>query len=212
MGKQNNEAVEAAFKEKVADLLDRRKMVRETMANLTAKERSIDRELADLRGAARVFGIELNIPPDEDLPGRIRYVTRPDGVTIRQRVGPEGAVHAWQMVRAHNVVPGISQPVPTPPPDKTPSAQISKRPPVRELVLDLLREAGEKGAQATPMRQHIKRVYNTDLHSKTVGMTLYRLSLDGLVRREGRTWFLVPPIAETKNPGVGAPGSESSGK
>ena len=49
--------------------------------------------------------------------------------------------------------------------------------------------------------------YRGEIHEKTVGMTLYRLLQDKLVRREGHTWFLVPqPIAETKNPGGETPG------
>jgi hypothetical protein len=38
-------------------------------------------------------------------------------------------------------------------------------------------------------------------------MTLYRLSKDNLVRRDGRIWFYVPSVeGETKNPGGGTPG------
>ena len=41
-------------------------------------------------------------------------------------------------------------------------------------------------------------------------MTLYRLSLDELVRRDGRTWFFVPQLEETKNPGADTPGPINS--
>jgi len=48
---------------------------------------------------------------------------------------------------------------------------------------------------------------STRSYSPPIGMTLYRLSQDGLVRREGRTWFFVPSqAAETKNPGGDTPG------
>jgi hypothetical protein len=37
-------------------------------------------------------------------------------------------------------------------------------------------------------------------------MTLYRLSKDGLARREKRTWFFVKPEGEAKDPGGETPG------
>ena len=48
---------------------------------------------------------------------------------------------------------------------------------------------------------------NIEMHDKTVGMTLYRLSKDGLARRDGRTWFYVAPKEETENPGDGGAGA-----
>lgn len=75
---------------------------------------------------------------------------------------------------------------------------------VRELTLEQLKQAGVQGITAAAIRNHIETVRSTQLHYKTVGMTLYRLTQDGLARREGRTWFAVD---KTTNPGVGAPGS-----
>jgi hypothetical protein len=77
---------------------------------------------------------------------------------------------------------------------------------VREMTLEQLRAAGESGTTASAIRKHIETVRSTQLHYKTIGMTLYRLAQDGLARRDGRTWFAVP---ETANPGAAAPGSES---
>lgn len=74
---------------------------------------------------------------------------------------------------------------------------------VRDIALQQLREAGTKGLKASAIRQHIHSVVGRELHGKTVGMTLYRLSREGLVRREGHTWFAVP---ETVNPGGETPG------
>lgn len=81
--------------------------------------------------------------------------------------------------------------------------------PVRELVLEQLKSAPD-GLKASEMRAHIERLRNETLHEKTVGMTLYRLSEGGLVRREGRVWFYVPQGAETKNPGGETPGPINS--
>lgn len=89
--------------------------------------------------------------------------------------------------------------------DGKPATQVSGAS-VRELVLSALRAAGTAGTKAPPIRESIEKLRGARLHDKTVGMTLYRLSQDGLARRVGRTWFFV---AETKNPGVAAPGSET---
>jgi hypothetical protein len=77
---------------------------------------------------------------------------------------------------------------------------------VRDQVLALLNEAGSAGTTATALRKAIEASRDDPLHYKTVGMTLYRLSQDGLARREGRTWFAVP---ETANPGARTPGSNN---
>lgn len=78
----------------------------------------------------------------------------------------------------------------------------------RDIVLEELRKAGDAGRKAADLRQVITRAIGREIHEKTAGMTLYRLSRDKLVRRVGRTWFIVPPKAETVNPGVAAPGSK----
>lgn len=77
---------------------------------------------------------------------------------------------------------------------------------VREIALNSLIEAGAGGTKAADIRAHIERLRGSTLHEKTVGMTLYRLSVDGLARRKGHTWFYVPPEQRTENPGGDTPG------
>jgi hypothetical protein len=190
------------------DVLRRRKLVRVDMAEAARRDRELDREIADLKAAARVFGVELTMPPDESERPRVHIHIRPDGVPVRRRIMPDGRI-TESVIEGQPSFPVLSQPVPTPPPP-SPSTTISKRPPIREIVLDRLRGAGAEGKRASAIQKYIERVYGAELHQKTVGMTLYRLAQEGLVRREGRTWFFVQPEAETENPGVGAPGSESS--
>jgi len=62
---------------------------------------------------------------------------------------------------------------------------------IREMVIEQLAGAGADGLKAGALKEHIAG-RNVEMHDKTVGMTLYRLSKDGIVRREGRTWFFVP--------------------
>jgi hypothetical protein len=79
---------------------------------------------------------------------------------------------------------------------------------IRDLTLAELISAGTSGTTATAIRKQIERGRATQLHFKTVGMTLYRLSKEGLARREGRTWFIIPKMV---NPGAATPGSINRG-
>jgi len=63
---------------------------------------------------------------------------------------------------------------------------------IREAVLDQLKNAGEAGAKAADIRREIEKNLGRKLHEKTIGMTLYRLSLKGQSKRDGITWFYVP--------------------
>jgi hypothetical protein len=98
------------------------------------------------------------------------------------------------------VEPGAAK-IPIPP---------AEMPKIWKVVRNYLKEAGERGAKASEIRAFIQEKYARTVHEKTVGMTLYRLSKlkSPPVRREGHTWFFVPPPAETENPGGEAPGSK----
>jgi hypothetical protein len=78
--------------------------------------------------------------------------------------------------------------------------------PIRELALERLKIAGISGIKAKQIREAVEAARGTKIHEKTVGMTLYRLSNEGLARCSGHTWFYVPPKVETQNPGGGTPG------
>jgi hypothetical protein len=72
-------------------------------------------------------------------------------------------------------------------------------PRVRDAVLERLRLAGDKGLKAADLRQYYENAFSAKLHEKTVGMTLYRLSKEQLVRRDGRTWYYVAPVGGAQN-------------
>jgi hypothetical protein len=80
------------------------------------------------------------------------------------------------------------------------------RPTVRAIALEQLSLAGDAGLKAADIRKYIAETYSAEIHEKTVGMTLYRLLKEEVVRRKGRTWFIVPHKAETMNPGGETPG------
>lgn len=206
--------------EKRAKLLADREELSRLRVQLVARMRENHRELADCRAAARLLGVDFEIPVDDQEDIERLYLSRIDReLELRSR---DRSVRTHE-VRAHEVrVPSITSEnkfgSPTVivqrdvPVVETVVANggVSKLP-VRELVLDLLRSAGVKGAKAAALREKVEALRGEPLHEKTVGMTLFRLSKDGLVRREGHIWFFVDqPSAETKNPGGSTPGSISS--
>ena len=62
---------------------------------------------------------------------------------------------------------------------------------IRDLVLKLARDVAPSPVRAAEIRQQVQKMKGRHLHPKTIGMTLYRLSLEGHVRREGWDWFYV---------------------
>jgi hypothetical protein len=71
---------------------------------------------------------------------------------------------------------------------------------IRAAVLERLQKAGEAGIKGAEIRREIENKLGRKLHEKTIGMTLYRLSLKGLSRREGITWYYVPQGTKMKAP------------
>ncbi|TBY75808.1 hypothetical protein E0H51_16900 [Rhizobium leguminosarum bv. viciae] len=59
---------------------------------------------------------------------------------------------------------------------------------IKDAVLRRLLLAGSGGTRARDIIDAL-RAEGVEMHDKTVGMTLYRLSQDKLARREGRIWF-----------------------
>lgn len=175
-----------------------RKIIEEAQTRLA----ECDVTIAQLKSAFSVFGIDVSGTGFQDL----QQVAGDAYWAALERAG-------WQR----------PPPLPPPPPpmledltDDLPGDDVFDAEPlgtvseptasVRDLTLDYLKAAKDKGIKAAEARAHVEALRHTRLHEKTIGMTLYRLSQDGLARREGRTWFYVPPKAATKNPGGDAPG------
>jgi len=77
-------------------------------------------------------------------------------------------------------------------------------PRIADIILERITAAGEDGAKADDIRRFIIRTYKSNIHQKTVGMTLNRMQGAGQVHRDGRMWFLgpapPPPAAATEAP------------
>lgn len=73
--------------------------------------------------------------------------------------------------------------------------ETSEPPNIRDLIINKLkRSSKEFGVTSAVIRRYLENDLHVSMHEKTVGMTLYRLSRDGLVRREGRNWFYIPTV------------------
>lgn len=192
----NKETLAATLKAKLSEILARKEHVDRQKMELAAAELEIDRDLADLRAAVRVLNVSLPIPIKADDRSSRNLLFH-----WLDRFEPAPPARIPPKPTAQPALP-LSQGPPAPVPPSRP------RPPIKAIVLDRLKTAGDKGSKAAPIRIHIERVYGGEIHEKTVGMTLYRLAQNGIVRREGQTWFLVEPKeAETGNPGAETPGS-----
>jgi hypothetical protein len=174
---------------------------------LLARLRTVDRELADCRAAARLFHLDIEFPPDDrDEELRLARIAHEERIRSAIEANETRILHARRAAVLNVQAPPI--PVPT---AERPEPPKPSRPTIREIALEQLKSAGEAGIKAAPLRDYIERTYGEIIHEKTVGMTLYRLSkeIPPHVRRSGHTWFFIPSSTEKKNPGGEAPGSES---
>jgi len=77
---------------------------------------------------------------------------------------------------------------------------------VKDLIYLAAKEAYPKPVLAAELRDLLQN-RGISVHEKTVGMTLYRLSRDQKVRRNGRKWFFIPDSERSsgeENPASGA--------
>lgn len=200
-------------------LLKEQEEVRQEMAKLNARDRELDRYLAECRAAAGFFGIVFD-PLEDDLEvtelrtrvrlyrGRAEETRRqghPDaGMYARRAEEYEGRLRALIAQKQATATP--------PPPQITAPEDTGRHPKVRDALLERLREIAPNGDKAARLRRHVETAHALNLHEKTVGMTLYRLSKDSLVHRKGQIWFYGPQVgpllpASAENPGAGGTGA-----
>ncbi len=169
------------------ELLEQRRRLRHDRERLEARDREIDRELADCVAGARIFGHTLELPEEDRQEG---HFSATQAILARRR-----ARHAQWVARRRREEAEEEQTMPAP-----------SMPKIKDIVIDRLKAAAEEGTKAAPIQKYITETYSRKIHDKTVGMTLYRLKLEGLAHKRGIVWFFGPGLAGTKNPGVAAPG------
>ncbi len=235
---QLREAATAKILARRDDLLREQIMVRHDQERLAAREREIDRELAECKAAARFFGLVIETPPDEreiaDLRRQVvmcrqraeisdergmvdesrEWRARARAAEARLRNAVATAEHfAKQGVLTirHEVAAPEQQASPAAVEANTSLTPKSKMPKIKDIALDQLRSAGAAGMKAAPIHQYIETTYSTKLHGKTVGMTLYRLAIEKLVHREGQTWFYGPQAGQAPPASPEDPGAGTPG-
>ncbi|TFV72338.1 hypothetical protein E4K64_23765 [Bradyrhizobium frederickii] len=210
-----------AVLEKFRDLMHQRSDAVRRRAEIEREIRGLDRALYDCRAAGRLFGVDIELPEDTK-PG---VIVRPANTVRSALTSAHEAAHQvgrWRL--SSEATPSLFQspvgllgtadvPVPAPPTPPVPTVASTTltpgiEPSIRDLILLYLKQAGPKGEKASLMRRKVEAFLNRQIHYKTIGMSLYRLSKETppMVRREGQTWFLVPSAAEAKDPGAVTPG------
>lgn len=92
-------------------------------------------------------------------------------------------------------------------PDQVPErAGNADVPGFKALAVDCLKEAYPGSVRAAQVQAYAERKTLRKFHEKTAGMTLFRLSKDGVARRDGWDWFFIPEnqrSAAQTDPGEG---------
>jgi hypothetical protein len=201
-----------AVVEKFQDLIGQRTTAVGQRGEIERRIRNIDRALFDCRAAGRLFGVDIELPEDV----RPGLIVRPNPARAAEAAAAAArnlvvhdvahtlfTVHQDAQKQTVEAIPAA--PVPTVASTVLPAGD---EPSIRDLILLYLKQAAAGGIKAALLRRKVETFLNRQIHYKTIGMSLYRLSKETppLVRREGLIWFFVPPVAETKNPGASAPG------
>lgn len=200
------------------ELLLARLSVRQRLNAVMAEDRAIERKLEDLRAAGRVFDQHIAVPRQEEayasldalkaemrairggnewIPGQSEPVTIEEIRAVRERRKAPPPKDAFKVHEQAMLLPEDD--------GDDDDADSSKRASIKDLALGYV-QLHEEGVKAEQIRKWLFSVYGIRTHDKTVGMTLYRLSKEGLVHREGHTWFPGSGSPETENPGGETPG------
>lgn len=216
MDEEVRKAAAGAVVEKAKDLLGQRADLLQQRADLDRKIRGVDRALFDCRAAGRLFGVDVELPEDVRPGVIIRPAQRPPEPPRRfgalaqasLELAPSTTPKAGAF--AYSVTGPVARSVPTVASTTLPA---DAEPSIRDLILLYLKQAGATGEKAAVLRRRVETFLNRQIHYKTIGMSLYRLSKEKppMVRREGQVWFLAFPWVETKDPGAATPGSVERG-
>ena len=107
-------------------LLQERKTNRAQRAELAARDREIDRALADIQAAGRVFGVEIKIPRDVDDGARAGFILPPLNIFGEDTVGVSDHLRS-------QIPPLVTK---------------AEMPRISDLVLDQLKKAAKSGIKA----------------------------------------------------------------
>lgn len=173
---------------------EEREEAQKAMAEASARSAASAVQVANLRTAFTIFDIDVN---KQDAWNEVREWL--GDVEYEQAIDDGKKAAEGDSRPAGNVLEDIEGKL---------ASEDANTPTVRVGLLNKLQDLHPKGSKAAELQAFLENTYSMKLHDKTVGMTLYRLSQEKLVRREGHVWFFVPQIAETKNPAGETAGPE----
>jgi hypothetical protein len=188
-----NQVAVDALQQRALELIAERKTLRRRLLETSARDAQVERDIHGCIAGARALEQELKLPPNV-------------------LANPAIQAHLNALITSRNAIitalPHLKQEYGLEDGDLDESPEDTELSPemprIGEIILDRLNIAGAEGSKAAEIRRFIFNTYDADIHEKTVGMTLYRLQKDGVVRRDGRLWFLAS--AEAENPGADTPG------
>lgn len=187
-----------ALHSKAVELIEERHSLRRRLLEDSVRDQQIERDLSGCIAGARALGFELDLPAPKDL----MTPQRQNATQILQQ-GRNQIAQAFPFLKAEFEITDENA-------EDEQGVIVLKpeMPRIADVILERLRAAGESGSKAADIRRYILRTYDADIHEKSVGMTLYRLSqaTPPQVHRRGFTWFFSPPPADEKNPGAPTPG------
>jgi hypothetical protein len=176
-------SMQQAIEEK-RDLLvvERERLFRLALA-LAARAKEVDRELADCVAAGRAFGVDVALPDWQNVHKKGLEIEMERATGRLDWARPEQSLERLNL--DHHLIWKILDHI------ELYEARQRKGVPrirLREMVLSRLDAAGEQGVKADVIRAYVENYYLAGFHPKTVGMTLNRLSREGLAHRDGRIW------------------------
>lgn len=189
------------LEKRAKEFLAERVMVRRRLLEDAIKDQQIEKDFAGCLAGMRALGFEpeniSNPPPPPAKQPAIQSFLQ----------GRNSIVAAYNALKAdYGITDDLGD-------DADVGADLRpEMPKIADIILDRLKLAGEDGSKSAAIRRYILDTYDADIHEKTVGMTLYRLSQENppLVHRMGHVWFFGPAQPGTENPGAETPGSTKS--
>lgn len=151
------------IEDRLRELRNEHERLTKEMFDFVRKRDRVEREIEDCMAAARVFGGE---EPAKRMDEAVSYALN------------NAVFRATRNALVHHVRPEWPR---------------SRKVLFKDAALRVLRDVHPEGLKAAEVRERVSAQYGLDSHEKTAGMTLYRLKKEGLVRRDGFTWFFVPP-------------------
>lgn len=167
-----------ALQERARELIEERDEVRRRLLEDAYRDALIERDLAGCIAGARALEHEIDVSGGAVIPpAKNQFLNM--FVAGRNQMSS-----AYPQLKAEFGIQDDTA--------DTSSADDSRpeMPRIADVILERLKVAGNEGSKAAEIRRYILRTYASDIHEKTVGMTLNRMQTAGQVRRDGRLWYL----------------------